>query len=105
MDVDVDQNLKLIQWNARSITKRLSDFKVTLYTTKPHIAAIQESWLKTDANPTFESYYIVRKDRETGKGGGILTLIRKNVKYVEKDIEPYPQGRPSNYNNWGTWKK
>ena len=89
----VNRDLSILQWNARSITKRLSDFKITLYSTKPHVAAIQETWLKTNKNPTFESYDILRKDRKNKKAGGIMTLIRKNVKYVEKDIRTFPNGK------------
>ena len=94
MDETIDRNLHLLQWNARSITRHLSDFKISLYTTKPHVAAVQESWLKSSKDsPSFESYNLERKDRNGGKGGGILMLIRKNVKYVEKNIQIFPQGK------------
>ena len=73
-----DQHLHIMQWNARSLRNNLSDLKITAYTTKPHVIAIQESWLtKKDKTPGFISYYTHRLDRIGMKGGGVVLLVRK----------------------------
>ena len=83
-----------MQWNARSLKNHLSDLKIAAYTTKPHIIAIQESWLtKKDKTPSFISYYTHRLDRVGRKGGGVIFLVRKNLNYVMKKLIPYKGGK------------
>ena len=60
-------NLNIIQWNARSIRNSTLDLKLAVYTTKPHIVAIQETWLDNkDKDPIFISYDCIRADRWGG---------------------------------------
>ena len=87
------EQLHLMQWNARSVKCHLSDLKIAAYTTKPHVIAIQESWLKQkDKTPGFISYFTHRVDRIGRKGGGLLFLVRKNLNYVHKDLVPFRGG-------------
>ena len=75
MDVPLPlaRNLQIIQWNARSLRKHISDFTISLYTTKPDIVAIQETKLKPNKKtPRFISYDVLRKDRLNDGGGGIM---------------------------------
>ena len=95
MDVRVNnpEQLQIMQWNARSIRCHLSDLKIAAYTTKPHVIAVQETWLKKKhKTPNFISYYTHRVDRLAGKGGGVLFLVRKNLNYIIKDLVPFPGG-------------
>ena len=39
------ENLEIMQWNARSINKNGSDLTALFTTHRPHIVAIQETWL------------------------------------------------------------
>ena len=89
-----NQHLHIMQWNARSLKNHLSDLKIAAYTTKPHIIAIQESWLtKKDKTPSFISYYTHRLDRVGRKGGGVVFLVRKNLNYVIKNLLPFKGGK------------
>ena len=67
-----------------------------MYTSKPDIAAIQETHLKphTKFKPdnSFVGYRIIRKDRLFMKKGGLMLLIRKDLIYNEKTVQPYPNG-------------
>ena len=93
----LERNLHIIQWNARSIKQNISDFTITLYTTKPDVAAIQETHLKPNSKfkpeNSFVSYDIIRKDRLFRKAGGLMIVIRKDLIYNEKILQPYPNGK------------
>ena len=39
------ENLEIMQWNARSINKNGPDLTALFTTHRPHIVAIQETWL------------------------------------------------------------
>ena len=67
---------------------RNSEAKILAYTKKAHIICISETWLKAEKNPpTFIGYKTVyRKDRANGDGGGILTLVRDDIKSELKPI-------------------
>ena len=70
MDENV-KNLQVLHWNCRSIRNKLLDLKITLYCMKPHVVALQETWLKNmKRSPRFISYNVHRLDRPNGKGGG-----------------------------------
>jgi len=61
--------------NARSVCNKLNDFCQFFDSSNPDIVAISETWLTPDIpNSMFvptESYLCFRKDRQTGKGGGV----------------------------------
>ena len=91
---NISNNLQIVQWNARSIRNCLSDLKIATYTLKPHIVAIQETWLKLkDKTPGFISYEVLRTDRQLRGarqgGGGTMMLIRRDLNYNVKKLIPY----------------
>ena len=92
----LERNLNIIQWNARSLKKNISDFTITLYTVKPDIAAVQETFLKPRSKfkpeNKFVSYNVIRKDRLDREKGGLMLVIRKELIYKEKVIQPFPNG-------------
>ena len=89
-------NLDIVQWNAGSLKNNDSDLKTLLRTQKPHIVAIQETWMtetdKKNNTPYFQSYDPYRVDRKTRRGGGLLMLIRNDVYYSKKVLAPYNNG-------------
>ena len=95
MDSELNRNLHIVQWNARSIKQNICDFTIALYTSKPDIAAIQETFLKPNTkykkDPAFISYDIIRKDRLDRTRGGLMMLIRKNLIYTEKNYSAIPK--------------
>ena len=61
------------------------------YTEKPHVLCISETWLKEDDNTINIMGFTPidrqdRTDRERDKGGGLLTLIRDDVKAEKKAL-------------------
>ena len=68
-NTDPGKNLQIIQWNARSIRNSTSDLKLSAYTIRPHIIALQETWLDSrDKDPAFIAYDTIRADRGGGSG-------------------------------------
>ena len=77
--MDSHNSILLIHWNANNLSCRLGELKVLLYTKKPHIVCVCETWYNDNYNPKFIGYSLLRKDRQMGKGGGLLMIIR-NIK-------------------------
>ena len=69
-------------WNARSLLGKLSEFKKYILSLNPHIVGVSETWLNTKYDPKFQNYNVIRKDREGQRGGGLLILIRRDIKYT-----------------------
>ena len=86
-NLDLDPNLSIISWNCRSILSNLSVFKIFLYSNKPHIVCLCETWLKPSKEPTFINYTCIWKHR-TGlqQGGGLAFLIRNDIHYGHKTL-------------------
>ena len=80
-----EETLSIIQWNCRSIKKnvdRNEELKNLLHTRRPHVCCISETWLDEQViTPNFKGYSITyRKDRLNREGGGLIMLIRDDVK-------------------------
>lgn len=52
---------------------------------KPNVICIQESWLSPKLDFVIKGYTSIRRDREAGKGGGVITFIQKGIQY--RDIK------------------
>lgn len=84
------QMLSILQWNCRGIRNKL-EFKQLLADKQYHIVCIQESMLTDKHKYTVSGYNTVRKDRTLSKGGGLLTLIRSDIKYQTVDLSTYAE--------------
>lgn len=71
--------LTILQWNARSLISNGQEFKkyVEDLEVKPDIICIQESWLIPRLDFVIKGYTSVRRDRDSGKGGGVITFIQR----------------------------
>ena len=88
------RNLQIIQWNARSLSNKLSGLQDILLRSMPHIVAIQEIFLKPSSKtPNFSPFNAVRADRLVGERGGLLLLVHNTVNYLPKTLTPYPNGK------------
>jgi len=83
---------KMIAWNSRSLKSNLSEFKLQLYTEKPHVACISETWSQHNKEPSFINYRTLWKHREEGRGGGLACLVRNDVALLPDQLETYPDG-------------
>ena len=73
--------LILLQWNARSLIANGQEFKgyIDNLVEKPNVICVQETWLKPQLDFTMKGYVAVRKDRESGRGGGVATFIQNGL--------------------------
>lgn len=71
--------LKILSWNAQSITKKQKELSHYMWENKIDIALIQETQLNPSNKLFFQNYNIYRNDRPTHKGGGTAILIRNHI--------------------------
>lgn len=71
--------LKIITWNSRGIRTKLNEFFDFLVRVNVDVALVSETWLKNDISMNHSDFNCYRSDRETGKGGGVAIVIRKNI--------------------------
>ena len=88
-----ETNLRMIQWNSRSLYPKLTRSKNYLYETKPHICCISETWLKKEKEPLFINYSAYYSHRSNKEGGGLAILTRKDIKHIPIDLKPYSGGK------------
>ena len=85
-------SLEIVTWNCHSLYANLSQFKIFLYTHKPHVVCLCETWLKDDRLPTFINYtpfFVSRCDRP---GGGIAILTRNDLCILDGHLVALPGG-------------
>lgn len=73
----------ILQWNARSLCSNGQEFKsfIEEMNKKPQVICIQETWLKSQLDFVLYGYVAIRRDREVGTGGGIVTFIQQGLGY------------------------
>lgn len=79
-------NIKIIQWNIRSLLANNHNLKVLLNNYKPHIASLNETWLSSHINLSFSGYDFIRQDRLDGRGG-IAFLIKNNLNHINVKLD------------------
>lgn len=77
---NTDNSINILQWNARSAIANKLPLQNFLISHKVHIALISETFFKPLAVVKFKGFNVVRRDRESGKGG-VAILIANNIKY------------------------
>ena len=83
----MDSNLNIDTWNCRSTVSNLSLFKVFLYSYKPHIVCLCETWLKPSRERSFINYFSIWTHRAgPQRGGGIAFLIRNDIHHSQKAL-------------------
>ena len=90
-----EQALNIVQWNCRSIKNnptRREELKKLAQLKQPHIICISETWLTTDIEtPRIKGYTkTFRRDRPNRDGGGLLILVREDIKADNIQINSRP---------------
>ena len=83
-------DFEIIQLNCRSVNSKLGDVKLMVYTNKPHVVALSETWL-SKYFPRFINYSCEWENR-VGFAGGLGFLIRNDVHYRKVALKKYPHG-------------
>ena len=79
-----------LQFNTNGIQNSKQELDHLLKTNNILVACIQETKLTSSSNlPTFEKFSVERRDRTTGGGGGLITLVHHSVSYTVVDSSPY----------------
>ena len=64
-----------------------------MYSKRPHIACICETWLKTAKEPTFINYTCYFRHKEGRTGGGLAILVRNDVNAKYKKLDYLKLGK------------
>lgn len=72
---------KFLHWNSRSVLQRFQDLEKQ--SANYDCLAISETWLKPQLSFMIKGFDTVRRDRITGRGGGVAILISHSLRYRE----------------------
>ena len=63
------EDLSILSWNARSTKNKTFSLKVYMYSKKPHLVLIQETWFRSsNFEPNFINYRSIWNNREYQEG-------------------------------------
>ena len=68
--------------NARSLLPKVDELTGLIYTKPVDIVAVTESWLHNAIENRLlqlNDYNLFRKDRITGRGGGVCVYVKKDI--------------------------
>lgn len=74
-----DKPLKIMFWNARGITSKLTEFKNFIIRQDIDVICVCETFLKTKHSISFNGYDQIRKDRENARLGGLLIFVKNYI--------------------------
>ena len=75
-------------WNCTGIRSNISELKLFIYTKKPQLIGLCETFLTSKYSCNFVGYRIIRKDREGNVGrGGLAFLIRSDLCYANANLQ------------------
>ena len=79
----------ILQFNANGIGNKQVELGDFLERHEVEVAVIQESKLTLNSRtPNIQNFTTVRKDRDLGQGGGLLTLIHKSINFSRRPDSP-----------------
>lgn len=79
-------SIRLINWNAHSVINKKTDIEAMISSIQLQVFCITETWLGPAIPFNIYGYNIYRKDRERGRGGGVLIGVVRNVVTSALDI-------------------
>lgn len=77
----MNNNLKLLIWNARGLRNKTLEFFDFLIRENVDIGLVSETGLNNKITMYHPDFHCYRKDREHSRGGGVAIVIRKNIKH------------------------
>ena len=86
------QPLKIMHWNAEGVNSKKDGFSKRLelenilFNEKVSVCCIQETHLTKDVAFKVRGYQCFRNDRKDRRKGGILTLVRNNLRASEVEV-------------------
>lgn len=77
---------KFMHLNIRGFCSKMEELQLRLKEGTIDICSLNETLLKSKIKVDIPGYHLIRKDRSTGKGGGVAFLIKSGIKFKELDI-------------------
>ena len=65
------EDLKFMHLKVRGLHSKIEELQITLKERNVDICSLNETFLKSKKKVDIPGYHLVRKDRSTGKGGGV----------------------------------
>lgn len=90
-DLSSEKLFKLVQFNCNGLFSRLSELKLYLFTVKPDVVCLCETWVRGNP-PKFPGYQAVWQNCPVGMGGGLCTLVRSDISFREVKLSIYDGG-------------
>ena len=82
-EVKIRSSLSIVQWNANGIKSKMVELESMARKLDTDIILIQESKLRSaDKDPKITGYETVRKDRDVGMWGGLVTFIKDDIPFI-----------------------
>ena len=88
--------IKVLYTNAQSLIRKINELNVVSNDLKPQIICINETWSNSEHSNAYlsiEGYEIIsrhdRNDTGSGKGGGLLIYVNKNIVASEVELTAY----------------
>lgn len=78
--------LRILFWNARGITNKLTEFKKFIYQNDIDVACVCESFLKSEKALFVKGYRTMQKNRTNGRFGGLFIIVKENLSFGELPI-------------------
>ena len=73
----------ILQWNSNGLKTKMVELEDRAGRLECDVIMIQESKLRSqDTDPKIPGYSTVRKDREVGRGGGLVTFIKEDIPFT-----------------------
>jgi exonuclease III len=83
--LQISHNVRIITWNANSVTNKKADLALFLNVNNIDIAAIGETKLSPKSRFSIPGYTTYRADRNQF-GGGVMILIKHNLRHDQFDL-------------------
>jgi len=80
--------MRILQWNCNGLVAHGNELRHYLINNseKYHVICLQETFLKPGKTFSLPGYSSVRRDREDGAKGGLITLVKEGLNYTELKI-------------------
>ena len=78
--------MNFMHLNVRGLRSKMEELQVTLKERNIDICSLNETFLKPKIKVDIQRYHLIRKDRFTGKGGGVAFLIKSDIKFEELEL-------------------
>ncbi|KAG0727549.1 hypothetical protein GWK47_034462 [Chionoecetes opilio] len=87
-----DMALTFLLWNARSLLRKSSELYTYLQDSLPSVVGLCETWLPPHLKLNLPGYSILRRDRQQGRGGGVLLALQNVLLHSPLPLLQWPGG-------------